>query len=93
MVRNYNMKPKEITWIKSDVYMDQYTGIINNKYWFKIEKRGVRKVKFVLFSYPIFHSSFPKSINMKNLGEFNSLEIAQKIAKDTFNDFVNGLIQ
>lgn len=80
-------KFSKLEWEKS-IFDGSLNGEIRGRIFFEINKKGIRKPKFVLQSFPLPSGIFPKATTTKNLGEYKSVKDAQSAACEFMWKFV-----
>jgi hypothetical protein len=80
------MKIAKIKWVKR--FEEDLAGMVNDNLMFIISKRGVKKIKFVLQSYPFKNDVFANANNYRNLLITEDIQLAKKTAQEKLDEFV-----
>lgn len=80
------MQLAQIKWIKR--FENDLAGMVNNSLFFIIDKKGVRKVKYVLKSYPFENNVFTRANNYKILFEHTNLDKVKEKAQKYFQKYI-----
>lgn len=81
------LKAKTITWVPDKTGISFMDGMVGQKLLFMIDKKGIRKQKFVLQTVP-FNNNLLGRNPFKNIGEYPTIEKAYEAANTELEKFL-----
>lgn len=77
----------KIKWMKVNM-IDEINGVVNNSVMFVIQKRGVKKVTYVLQAWPFYNDLFPRANVSKILAKKDNIQDLKALAQGLLETYV-----